>query len=402
MANKLRIIWLCYFSNRKVQEHIKPLKPANEYAPWIKNLLPLFENSDEIDLHIIAPHPWLMKTKHFEDAGINYHFINTGMPIIGRHWPHFFNFDFWIDYRFWKKKVRNIVNEINPDLIHLHGAENEFSSTVIQFKEKYPVLVTLQGFLHKIASDSKGSIVNRRIERELFIYKIFKHFAYRTETMKKVVQEINPNAQFHFHQYPYNIKPKENPNEKKEYDLVFFARINPSKGILDLLKAISLLNKNGKHIKALIIGNANKEYLYELKSYCDKEKISQNVTWAGFLPTQNDVHKEASKAKISVLPTHYDMIPGTIIESMLLKIPVVAYRTGSIPEINSNDIFVKLIEENDIKGLADAIAELVYNNELRVEMAEKGYRRAKEMFGEDEVRRDIITAYKSIIPDLNL
>ena len=169
--------------------------------------------------------------------------------------------------------------------------------------------------------------------------------------MKKVVQEINPNAQFHFHQYPYNIKPKENPNEKKEYDLVFFARINPSKGILDLLRAISLLNKNGKHIKALIIGNGNKEYLYELKSYCDKEKISQNVTWAGFLPTQNDVHKEASKAKISVLPTHYDMIPGTIIESMFLKIPVVAYRTGSIPEINSNDIFVKLIEENDIKSL---------------------------------------------------
>lgn len=401
MAQKTKVVWLCYFSNEKVQEHLKPLKPVKEYAPWIKNLISLFENSDEIDLHIIAPHRWLTNTKHFENAGISYHFIKTGMPIIGRHWPRFINVDFWTDYYFWKRKVWNIVNRINPDIVHLHGAENEFSSTVIQFKEKYPVLVTLQGFLHKTLCNSNSLKVKGRIRRELLILKNFKHFAYRTETMRKVVEEYNKEAQFHFHQYPFNIKPIIKPDAKKEFDIVFFARINPSKGILDLLKAISLLNIKGKVVRALIVGNSNKEYLDALKRYCYKEKISESLTWAGFLPTQNDVHKEVSKAKISVLPTHYDMIPGTIIESMFLKIPVVAYRTGSIPEINSNGIYVKLIEENDIEGLANAIVELTNNEELRVEMAEKGYIRAKEMFGENEVKKDILTAYKTIINDFS-
>jgi glycosyltransferase involved in cell wall biosynthesis len=401
MGKKLTVVWLCYFSNEEVQKHLKPLKPVKEYAPWIKNLIPLFENSDELDLHIIAPHRWLTRTKCFEDAGVKYYFIKTGIPFVGRHWPQFLRFDYWTDYFFLKRKVKNIVRDISPDLIHLHGAENEFSTTALQFNSKFPILVTLQGFLHKIAIEAQGTIVKRRINRELLIYKNFKHFAYRTETMKQVIQELNSKAKFHFHQYPYSIKPFIKPYAKKEYDVVFFARINPSKGILDLLKAVSLLNKKGKGLRILIIGNGNKKYLDELKRFCNKEGIDKNINWVGFLPTQNDVHKEASKAKISVLPTHYDMIPGTIIESMFLKIPVISYRTGSIPEINAQGYFIMLVEENDIDALAGAINELITNKEQRIEMAERGYFWAKKIFGEYEVKKDILTAYKTIISDFN-
>ena len=65
-----------------------------------------------------------------------------------------------------------------------------------------------------------------------------------------------------------------------------------------------------------------------------------------------DVFKEAIKAKICVLPTYYDVIPGTIIESMFMKIPVVAYAVGGIPTLNDNVETVRLVDKYDINGLA--------------------------------------------------
>jgi len=401
MSKKTKVAWLCYFSNKKIQEEIKPLKPVNEYAPWISNLIPLFENNTKIDLHIISPHPWLSRNKYFSKQGIHYYFIKSGMPFIGRPWPSFFKFDYWTDDYFWKRDVKKLVQIIAPDLIHLHGAENIFCDAIIQFKDKYPVFITLQGFLHKIASTSTNPRVQRRIQNELFIYKNFNHFGYRTGTMKEVVQKLNVNSRFHFHQYPYSINPLMESQDKKKYDIVFFARITESKGILDLLEALIIVKKRKKDISLCVIGKANNKFLVRLKDFCKIKGISQNVEWTGFLPTQKDVHQEASKAKVTVLPTHYDMIPGTIIESMFLKIPVIAYRTGSIPEINANDEVIKLIPIADIGGMANAITELLRNKELRKEMAQKGYQRANEMFGQNKVRQEILNAYNKTIIDFN-
>ncbi len=397
MGKKIKVIWICYFSNEEVQNYIKPLKRSKEYAPWIKNLIPLFENSDEIDLHIIAPHRWLVKNKYFEKDGIKYHFIRSGMPFIGRQWPKIFKFDFWTDFFWWKINVKSNVSKIDPDIIHLHGAENEFSSVAIQFKDKYPILVTLQGFLHKIVPNSKEPRVKRRIKRELYIYRNFKHFGYRTETMKNVLKEINPEAKMHFYNNPQSVTSIREPSEKKPYDMVYFARVTKNKGIEDLLKAIVLIKKEIPDLKVLIIGNANQKYLKELKQFCKENNIERNIRWVGFLPSQDEVFKEASKAKISVLPTYYDMIPGTIIQSMFLKLPVVAYNTGSIPELNRNDEIVSLVNLHNIEELSKSIINLLKNRTYRIKKAEQAYKKAYEMYNNNIIKEDILKAYRTII-----
>ena len=41
---KLKVVWLCYFSNHYVQEILKPKKPGGEFALWITSMISLFEN----------------------------------------------------------------------------------------------------------------------------------------------------------------------------------------------------------------------------------------------------------------------------------------------------------------------------------------------------------------------
>jgi glycosyltransferase involved in cell wall biosynthesis len=129
--------------------------------------------------------------------------------------------------------------------------------------------------------------------------------------------------------------------------------------------------------------------------------IENNVTWAGFLPAQADVHEAASEARICVLPVQYDMIPGTIIESMLLKIPVVAYNVGSIHEVNEKEEVISLVDKDDINGLVEAVMAILKNEKEYKERAEKGYKRVIEMIDIKNVYADILKAYTEVIADFN-
>lgn len=393
---KLKVIWLCHFSNKELQDKIKPIKRVNEYAPWISGLIKLFENNESIELHIISQHEWLTTSKHFTQKGIHYHIVRRGIPIIGRHWPGFFRFDLLTDYFFWKIRSKHIINKVKPDIIHLHGAENEFCSTILQFYNKYPVFITIQGFIGKSNMNSKA--IRKKQENELEILTKFNHYGYRTNTMGEDIKAINPNAILIWHKYPLK---KIHPIETyKKFDIVFFARISKDKGIEDLIKAIYTIKKNKPDITLCVIGGGNyssfQDFAYSLG-------LTENITWAGFQPTQEDVHKMASQAKISVLPTYHDIISGTILESLFLKLPVVAYNVGSIHEVNEKDEIISLVDKLDVAGLAKAIEHLLDNPDILKERAEKGYLRAQEMFthSDEEIRNSLLDAYQKVINDFN-
>jgi glycosyltransferase involved in cell wall biosynthesis len=208
--------------------------------------------------------------------------------------------------------------------------------------------------------------------------------------MGEDIRKINPYAILHWHHYPViEILPKET---NKRFDVVYFARIEKDKGIDDLLQAISIIRVEKPDIRVCVIGGG---YVDKLKKqYID---LTENVTWYGCLPTQDDVHLLASTAKVSVLPTYHDIIPGTIVESMFLKLPVVAYDVGSIHEVNDHDEIITLVRKGDVEELAKAIRKLLSDETSQKEKAEKGYKRACEMFDKSRVMEDLLRAYGEVI-----
>ena len=184
----------------------------------------------------------------------------------------------------------------------------------------------------------------------------------------------------------------------KKFDLVFFARMSKDKGIEDLLRAVSIIKKHKPDISLCAIGGGKPDYFKNLASDLGIEK---NVFWAGFLQIQEEVHKLASIARISVLPTYHDIIPGTIIESMFIKLPVVAYNVGSIHEVNKHRMIISLVTKGDIEALANAILGLLKDENLQKRRANLGYQRAIEMFttSNDEIRENLFEAYRAVIND---
>jgi glycosyltransferase involved in cell wall biosynthesis len=396
MINKIVIALICHFSNSEVQSIIKPWKRIPEMAPWIPPIASIFENYHSIELHIISPHEYIYGNKSFQLRNVYYHFYNAQIPIWGRHWPVYLKFDYWSNFFLNKFKVKRFIKKINPDIIHLFGAENAYySSTILQFANKYPIVITVQGFISK-ASGTQNNQVKKRIEIENEIIKKFVHYITNTETVGKEIVAINLYAKIYRMNLP--IKFPQPINNTKIYDLVFFARVCKNKGIEDLLQAISIIKKEKPDINLCVIGGGKLEIWKEKAAELN---ISDNIYWAGFLPTQKDVHNKASTARISVLPTYHDIISGTIVESLFLKLPVVAYNVGSIHEVNEKEDIITLVHKFDIEGLAKSILKLLNDQEMQQELAEKGYHRANEMFntGNDNIRADILNAYYDVIKD---
>ena len=282
----------------------------------------------------------------------------------------------------------------------MHGAENaqSYSAGILPLLNSFPVITTIQGFVSQSSLLDSNTKQRNKIEKEI-ISKCL-HFGVRTEDMKNVTLQINPQAIFHFHNYPIRIPQvlKNNIGNDEPIDCVFFARVCKDKGIEDLLRALSLIKKQLPDVTLSIIGGTESRYLNYLNKMCLNLNIHDNVTFLGFFPTQEEIYNFALKAKICVLPTHHDIIPGTIIESMFMKLPVIAYAVGGIPELNINEETIKIVFKHNIEQLANEIIQLLINPSIRKRLSDSAHHYAQARFNKtDDIINDLTSAYHKVL-----
>jgi len=395
----LKVVWICHFTDSSIQQILKPWRAKAQFAPWISHTLKVFEYQSEIELHIISPHEYIPHYKTFERRGVHYHFFNPYIPIWGRHWPGFFKWDEWTNFAKNKRIVHKVIDSINPDVIHLQGAENPYySSTALNLITKYPLIVNFQRFAMDLTLHSEET-GNTRVKIEKHLWESAKYFTVRTNKMHEEFSSFRPDAKLFWVNYSRAEMPK--GQEEKIYDIAFFSRINKTKGIEDLLEAIAILRKRGFPAKTCVMGPCSDQYLSFLKTKASSLGISDLIVWKGLLRNQDQVYKEALKARISVLPTHKDVIPGTIIESMQMGLPVVSYKAGSIPDLNLVRENVLLSEIGDIQGLAENIMRLLTDDELCYTMSQRGMECIKERDANHDVFQQHLTCYREVVADFH-
>jgi len=325
------------------------------------------------------------------------------VPFYGRPWPRFFRFGLYSNYILNRLSIGKIIKKIKPDIINLHGAENAYYSISILDFLKRPHLVTIAGYVYLEENLHKNSNqLKKRVQIEKKILKNCKYFSIHAVFMKTIAKQYNPEAKLFHQEFIYNTKNviKNNTSLNKKYDIVYFARITKTKGIEDLISAVSLIKREIPEISLLVIGNTSKTYLNYIKEKANSLGVLGNIKFIGFQKTQEDVFKEAIKAKVSVLPTYNDTIPGTIVESMLLKLPVILYETGGIPDIKKeNQDVIRLVKQGDIENLSKEIIFLIKNNEKRKEISEKAYSYAKAKWDNTKIFDKIVSDYYKIIKD---
>ena len=397
---KIRILWFCIFYNSEIQSLLPLWKNISELASWIPNSLRGFEDRQDIEMHVIAPHHYLKRITYFQLRNINYYFIPIGIPVFHKTWPRCFQYDVLTNFHSFRNQAQKLVKKIDPDLINLIGAENcIYSTAILDFKEQYPILITIQGFISQMKASIKlTTMEKKRIEIEELILKSFKYFGGEQDS-SNYISIYNQNHIFYKLYFPVNEELALNTIEiSEEIDCIYFGGLTKNKGAEDFIKVISEVKRKKPDVKACVVGGGN---VKPLLSMAKKLKCFENIKFTGFIETQKELFERVKTAKVFLAPPYFERLSSTIREAMFLKVPIVAYSTGGIPYINEFDEIIYLVRTGDYKGMARRAIVLLENETLRKNVAEKAYQYALKEFTLSVNVERLVSAYKIIIDNKN-
>jgi len=141
--------------------------------------------------------------------------------------------------------------------------------------------------------------------------------------------------------------------------ILFVGRIEPLKGIDQLLRAMTYL-PNTKGLRLVIIGgDATSQYEMErLKRLSHELHIEGSVTFLGLIKHEQ-LPYFYSAADVCVLPSHYESFGLVALESLACGTPVVATDVGDLKSIICQGEMGYVVIDNTPHRLADKIALLL-------------------------------------------
>ena len=165
----------------------------------------------------------------------------------------------------------------------------------------------------------------------------------------------------------------------KNNRLGFFGQLIELKGVKDAIKAISILNnKYGVPVYLDVYGKSPKNNEEAIKYYTDYAVslgVGNIINFKGY---SNEVLEEMKTCMCVLFPSSSEAQPLTILESLSVGTPVVAYDCKYGPSsMIENGVNGFLINVGDVETMAVRIKDLFHDNEKRNEMSVKAIESAK-------------------------
>lgn len=157
--------------------------------------------------------------------------------------------------------------------------------------------------------------------------------------------------------------------------LLFVGRLEPQKGINELLMAFSHLSKSHVKYELHVVGEIN-GYSKNLLENLDKDifpaNIKKNIFFHGFKRSGSELNSFYRESDILILPSYHEGLPRVILEAMANSLPVIATNVGSIPVVFEDKKNILLIPPKSAFAISTAIDNLVFSEPLRKEMIIEG------------------------------
>lgn len=141
--------------------------------------------------------------------------------------------------------------------------------------------------------------------------------------------------------------------------IVVVARLQPEKGISDLLAAATCLRERVQGLRIVVAGSGPEEGA--LKAEIERTGLAGTVRLLG---SRSDVGQLLAAADAFCLPSRHEGLPISLLEAMQAGLACVATRVGGVPGLISDGCDGLLVEPADPDGLAAALERVLLDAEL--------------------------------------
>ncbi|EGQ9291260.1 glycosyltransferase [Vibrio vulnificus] len=161
---------------------------------------------------------------------------------------------------------------------------------------------------------------------------------------------------------------------RQAFTFITIGSLIARKGVDRLLKALYLLKKNGEKAHLVIIGDGPERITLEHLS--ETLGLSEQVHWLG--EKANAAIWLKSDADAFVSGAYQEAFGLVIAEAMMAELPVIAPRTGGIPEFVSHNQNGLLYHNSGVFSLVQAMQKLMLNPALSHKLKQTAYVDAHE------------------------
>ncbi len=138
----------------------------------------------------------------------------------------------------------------------------------------------------------------------------------------------------------------------------------PQKNLLDLIDAFAEVYSRNPCARLEIIGDGTQRSNIEQRIL--EHNLIDVVTLHGW---RHDVPDIMARWQCFTLSSLWEGLPCSVVEARLMKLPVVAYTTGGIPEVIRDGVNGYLVPQKDRTLLAQKLLELSINSTLCAQLA---------------------------------
>ena len=163
-------------------------------------------------------------------------------------------------------------------------------------------------------------------------------------------------------------------------NIVAVGRLSPEKGFDVLLKAMALVNEDGKDVSVVVFGEGRERQ--KLEDLICQLGLQERVKMPGFV---ENAAATFAYFDLLVMPSLTEGLPITILEAMRARLPVIASRVGGIPQLLVSGVSGLLVEPNNEKELAVRIRELAGSLSQRRKLAQVAWTIFKEKYSSTQM-----------------
>jgi glycosyltransferase involved in cell wall biosynthesis len=313
------------------------------------------------------------------DAGIEHHEIKLGrVYLTSLNWTR----GTLLELPGAVRAIRRLAAEVQPDWVILDETQSLLlCSAVIPRPKKALYLHAMPD--HLVAHPLSGRLIARQVERTLCVSEFVAQCARATPLRRTAIAVVHNGTVMSDGERAVVVR--------RPVRLGIVGRVNEQKQHVTLLRAAALLKARlpPESFRLDIVGAAANGPAKDVEAEIARLGVGPLVTWSGFVESHKEIYDGLD---ILVAPAIGEAFGLTTAEAGAHGLPVVAARSGALPEIVLDETTGLLFEPGSADDLARCLEWLIRDAELRHRLGQAARARVGTRFTMERMAERFLAA----------
>jgi len=321
-----------------------------------------------------------------------------------------------------RKKIARLIDEVHPDICHIHNIYNQISPTILPELKKKGVPIVMTVHDHHLVSPqyniwadghgqdvrglgmfratatrfNRGSLLASSVQAASFsLHRLLRMYRDNVSIFLCPSEYIRRQliyAGFSAEKLRVNNYGFDTTSVVPRYDndgyILFVGRLSEEKGVDLVVRLARLLPE----IKFKVAGTGPEE-----QSLRNTARGLNNIEFLGFKSGEDLVDLYKGALALLIPSRVHEIFPLVLLEAMAVGTPIIASHVGGIPEVIADRQTGFLARVDDLSAWTEAILRLVHDPDLRAQMGRRAREAVENQFPLGAHYARVLEAYRDAI-----